>query len=52
MWLAYVEEASHREIAATLGLRERSIRVMLSRAREKLTKLLRGESSPDLGERK
>jgi RNA polymerase sigma-70 factor, ECF subfamily len=41
MWLAYVEGASHREIAAALGLRERSIRVLLSRAREKLARLFR-----------
>ena len=40
MWLAYVEGANHREIATTLGLRERSIRVLLSRARAKLLKLV------------
>jgi RNA polymerase sigma-70 factor (ECF subfamily) len=40
MWLAYVEGADHREIAATLGLRERSIRVLLSRARKKLLEFL------------
>jgi RNA polymerase sigma-70 factor (ECF subfamily) len=43
MWLAYVEGASHREIAAALRLRERSIRVLLSRARKHLARLL-GES--------
>ena len=41
MWLAHVEGASHREIAATLGLSEGSIRVLLSRARRKLADLLR-----------
>jgi RNA polymerase sigma-70 factor (ECF subfamily) len=42
MWLAYVEGASHREIAASLGLRENSVRVLLARARQKLVKLLGG----------
>jgi RNA polymerase sigma-70 factor (ECF subfamily) len=41
MWLAYVEGADHREIAATLGLRERSVRVLLHRTRRKLARLLR-----------
>jgi RNA polymerase sigma-70 factor (ECF subfamily) len=41
MWLAYVEGADHREIAAALGLRERSVRVLLHRARRKLAALLR-----------
>jgi len=41
MWLAYVEGADHREIAAALGLRERSVRVLLHRARQKLAALLR-----------
>ena len=43
MWLAYVEGADHREIAAALGLGERSVRVLLHRARRKLATLLRGE---------
>jgi RNA polymerase sigma-70 factor (ECF subfamily) len=43
MWLAYVEGNDHREIAAALGLRERSVRVLLHRARRKLATLLRGE---------
>jgi RNA polymerase sigma-70 factor (ECF subfamily) len=41
LWLAYVEGADHREIAAALGLRERSVRVLLYRARHKLARLLR-----------
>jgi RNA polymerase sigma-70 factor (ECF subfamily) len=41
MWLAYVEGADHREIAAALGLREGSVRVLLHRARRKLASLLR-----------
>ena len=41
MWLAYVEGADHREIAAALGLRERSVRVLLHRARRKLATFLR-----------
>jgi RNA polymerase sigma-70 factor (ECF subfamily) len=41
MWLAYVEGADHREIATALGLRERSVRVLLHRTRRKLAQLLR-----------
>jgi RNA polymerase sigma-70 factor (ECF subfamily) len=40
MWMAYVEGADHREIAAALGLRERSVRVLLFRARRRLAQLL------------
>ena len=36
LWLAYVEQASHREIASALSVKEASVRVMLSRARQKL----------------
>jgi RNA polymerase sigma-70 factor, ECF subfamily len=41
VWLAYVEGASHREIAAVTGLQEDSIRPMLFRIRKKLAGLLR-----------
>lgn len=41
MWLAYVEGADHREIAAALGLRDASVRVLLHRTRRKLARLLR-----------
>ena len=41
VWLAHVEGADHKEIAATLGLRSGSIRVLLSRARHRLARLLR-----------
>ena len=41
MWLAHVEGASHKEIAAALGLSAASIRVLLSRARGRLARLLR-----------
>jgi RNA polymerase sigma-70 factor (ECF subfamily) len=34
LWLAYVEELDHREIAATTGVAEKSVRVLLSRARK------------------
>jgi len=46
LWLAYAEDASHREIAAALGLREGSIRVLLSRARDKLLRLLEQDGAP------
>jgi RNA polymerase sigma-70 factor (ECF subfamily) len=41
VWLAHVEGATHREIAAALGLRAGSIRVLLSRARQHFARLLR-----------
>lgn len=50
MWLAYVEGASHREIAEAVGVRERSVRVLLFRARKRLTALLQG-SGTGQGER-
>lgn len=40
LWLAYVERASHREIAAALDVQEGSVRVLLSRARQKLAAVL------------
>lgn len=40
MWLAYVEGASHREIAAVTGLKEASVRPLLFRVRQKLAVLL------------
>jgi RNA polymerase sigma-70 factor, ECF subfamily len=36
LWLAYVEGFDHREIAAAVGLGEKSVRVLLFRARKKL----------------
>jgi RNA polymerase sigma-70 factor (ECF subfamily) len=41
VWLAHVEGAPHSEIAATLGLRAGSIRVLLLRARRRFGRLLR-----------
>lgn len=41
VWLAHVEQADHREIAAALGLRTGSVKVLLVRARRKLAQLLR-----------
>jgi len=41
VWLAYVEGASHREIAAITGLKEASVRPILFRIRQKLAGLLR-----------
>jgi len=40
LWLAYVEGASHREIADALGLRPGSLKPLLYRARRKLALLL------------
>jgi len=41
LWLAYVEESGHDEIAVSLGLAPKSVRVLLFRARRKLASLLR-----------
>ena len=41
LWLAHVEESDHVEIAEALGLRPKSIRVLLFRARKKLGEMLR-----------
>jgi RNA polymerase sigma-70 factor (ECF subfamily) len=40
LWLAYVEGFEHREIAAALRLKEKSVRVVLFRARKKLARTL------------
>jgi len=42
LWLAYVEGFEHREIAAALGVKEKSVRVLLFRARKKLAHSLEG----------
>jgi len=46
LWLAHVEGASHREIAAALDVGEPSVRVMLFRARKRLEKSLRRQGFP------
>ena len=42
LWLAYAQGSSHREIAACLGLRTGSVKLLLFRARRRLANLLRG----------
>ena len=49
LWMAYVEGFDHREIAAALQLKEKSVRVLLFRARKKLAGLL-GKENVALGE--
>jgi len=44
LWLAYVEGASHKEIAGQTGLKAGSIRLLLYRARRRLASLIRGDS--------
>ena len=41
LWLAYVEGYHHGEIASMLSLQERSVRVLLYRAKQKLLGVLR-----------
>ena len=43
VWLAHVEELSHREIAEILDVREASVKVMLFRARKRLAAMLEEE---------
>lgn len=40
LWMAYVEGFEHREIAAAVGVKEKSVRVLLFRARKKLARTL------------
>jgi RNA polymerase sigma-70 factor (ECF subfamily) len=42
LWLAYAHGSSHEEIAASLGLRKSSIKILLFRARRRLASALRG----------
>jgi RNA polymerase sigma-70 factor (ECF subfamily) len=48
LWLAYVEGASHKEIADSTGLKAGSVRLLLFRARRKLADLI-GRSPRDSG---
>jgi len=47
LWLAYVEGATHHEIAAVLQLREKSVKVLLFRARRKMEAILRDHGFED-----
>jgi RNA polymerase sigma-70 factor, ECF subfamily len=50
LWMAYVEGFDHREIAAALQLQEKSVRVLLFRARKRLAALVgKKEVSPGEG---
>ena len=40
LWLAHVEEMSHKEIGVILGVKEKSVRVMVFRVREKAKEML------------
>jgi RNA polymerase sigma-70 factor (ECF subfamily) len=42
LWLAYTQGETHRDIAASLGLKTSSIKLLLFRARRRLAALLRG----------
>jgi RNA polymerase sigma-70 factor (ECF subfamily) len=47
LWLAYVEEFSHAEIGAICGVSQGSVRVLLSRAREVLSRQIKTEEPVD-----
>jgi RNA polymerase sigma-70 factor (ECF subfamily) len=49
LWMAYVEGFDHKEIAQALALRERSIRVLLFRARKRLAGMLTAQGSAPEG---
>jgi RNA polymerase sigma-70 factor (ECF subfamily) len=51
LWLAYVERANHGEIAAAAGVRVQSVKVLLSRARNRLARLLRDTGQYGVGVR-
>jgi RNA polymerase sigma-70 factor (ECF subfamily) len=40
LWLAHVEESDHDEIGAALGVKPKSVRVLLFRARKRLSEVL------------
>jgi RNA polymerase sigma-70 factor (ECF subfamily) len=48
LWLAYVEEQDHRQVAEALGVGARSVKVLLSRARGRLRALLRSPRQPQV----
>jgi len=50
VWLAYAEGYSHREIAEITGIREKSAKVLLFRARQKFISSIQGYSA--MSERK
>jgi RNA polymerase sigma-70 factor (ECF subfamily) len=47
VWLAYAEGYQHKEIAGMLHVGERSVRVLLFRAKQKLAKILDGMGIPE-----
>jgi RNA polymerase sigma-70 factor (ECF subfamily) len=47
LWLAYVEEQDHRQMATALGVSPGSVKVLLSRARGRLRELLRSSRGVD-----
>jgi RNA polymerase sigma-70 factor (ECF subfamily) len=48
LWLAYVEQFSHAEIASMIGAKSQSIRSMLARARESFIHILRSRTGASL----
>jgi RNA polymerase sigma-70 factor (ECF subfamily) len=50
LWLAYAQGSSHQEIAAALGLKTGSIKLLLFRARRRLAELIRAKDGVAAGE--
>lgn len=51
MWLAYVECATHQEIATALNIGERSVKVLLHRTKQRLLKLIQSVDEVDTNSR-
>jgi RNA polymerase sigma-70 factor (ECF subfamily) len=49
LWLAYAHGSSHRDIAATLGLKAGSVKLLLFRARRKLARVMRAGDGSSQG---
>jgi len=47
LWLAHVEGSTHREIGEALQLREKSVKVLLHRARKKMAEIMKREAGSE-----
>lgn len=47
LWLAYIDGNSHREISYIMGIKEKSVKVLLARVRKKFSAILRRKGFDD-----